>query len=46
VEYMGEYCQSNAVPVNEELNWREKVEYVVKILRYRQKNVAKSPARK
>jgi hypothetical protein len=32
--------------VNEELKWREKVGYVVKVLRYRQKNVAKSPTRK
>jgi hypothetical protein len=32
--------------VNEELNWREKVEYVVKALRYRQKDAAKSLARK
>jgi hypothetical protein len=46
VEYMAEYCQSNAVPVNEDLKWGEKVEYVVKVLRYRQKNVAKSAARK
>jgi hypothetical protein len=34
------------VPVNEELKWREKVGYVVKVLRYRQKNVMKSPSRK
>jgi len=32
--------------VNEKLKWREKVEYVIKILRYRQKNAAKSAARK
>jgi hypothetical protein len=46
LDYIADYSQSDGILVVDDLKWSEKSEYLVKVLRYRQKTAPKSPTRK